>query len=164
MVEDPCTECKGSGQTARHETLKIKIPKGIDDGMTLRVTGHGLPGPDGAPPGDLHVTVFTTPDPRFQRRGPDLWRSETIDVTEAALGAQRMVPTLDGDVTITVPPGTQPDTVLRLRGKGLPRIDGGDRGDMNVRVQVHVPERISDAVKAAFEQLRSALESETHGR
>ena len=142
----------------------MKVPAGIDDGMALRVAGHGLPGVDGGPPGDLHVTVFTTPDQRFQRRGADLWRSEVIAVTDAALGTQRTVPTLDGNVTVTVPPGTQPDTVLRLRGKGLPRIDGGKPGDINLRIQVHVPERLSDDARAAFERLRDVLGESREGR
>ena len=100
----------------------MRIPVGANEGMALRVAGHGLPGP---PPGDLIVVVRTAPDPRFERRGADLFRVETIDVADAALGASLETPTLDGAVSVHVPAGTQPDAVLRLPGKGLPRFHGG---------------------------------------
>ncbi len=158
MTTEPCEACGGRGQVDRTETLRVSIPAGIDDGMILRVAGHGLPGPSGAPPGDLHVAVLAAPDARFQRRGADLWRSETIEVADAALGTTRTVPTLEGDVAVTVPPGTQPDTVLRLRCKGLPRFHSAGRGDLNVRVQVHVPERLEPRERELYEALRSAHE------
>jgi molecular chaperone DnaJ len=163
VTESPCADCGGRGQVDRPETLKVKVPPGIDDGMTLRVAGHGLPGTGDAPPGDLLVTVFSAPDPRFQRRGADLWRSETVDMVDAALGTRRTVHTLDGEAVVSVPAGTQPDTVLRLRGKGLPRMGGGERGDLNVRVQVHVPEALSEEARAALERLKDALRRQDGG-
>ena len=127
--------------------------------MTLRIAGHGLPARDpGAPPGHLFVTVTSAPDSRFQRRGADLWRSETLQVDEAALGCKRTVPTLDGEVEVTVPPGTQPDEVLRLHGKGLPHFQSDTRGNLNLRIQVHIPETLSPGEEAAYRQLRACRE------
>ena len=124
--------------------------------MALRIPGHGLPaGAPGLPPGDLYVIVRTADDPRFERRGSDLSRLETVEVYDAALGTSLNVPTLDGEATVKVAPGTQPDTVLRLRGKGLPRFGGGSRGDLFIRLQVHVPERLSDRQRRLFEQLKA---------
>lgn len=155
LAGDPCHDCGGRGRTDVTERLKVNIPAGFEDGMTLRVPGHGLPGGAGAPPGDLHVIVFAAPDARFQRRGADLWRNETVDVTDAALGTRLVVPTLMGDVEVKVPPGTQPDEVLRLRSKGLPRLDGSGHGDLNLRIQVHVPDKLSDDEAALYEKLRA---------
>ena len=153
-VKEPCKNCGGDGQLEKLEKLRIDIPAGIEDGMTLRVPGHGLPGGPGNKPGDLHVVIHAAPDPRYQRRGADLWRAETIPLTDAVLGTRLQVPTLDGDVQIKVPPGTQPNEILRLRGKGLPRFDRKGKGDINIRIQLQVPEEITADEKQLFEQLR----------
>ena len=123
--------------------------------MVLRVAGHGLPAekPE-LPPGDLHVTVFAQRDPRFQRRGADLWRSETIEAVDAVLGTKIQVPTLDGKIKVKIPAGTQPDEILRLKGKGLPRFKEFGHGDLNLRVVVHIPERLSEDEKKLFLALR----------
>ena len=129
---------------------------GVEEGMALRVPGHGMPGEtDGAPPGDLFVIVRTAPDPRFERRSADLWRSETIEVADAALGTNLVAPTLDGEVTAKVPAGTQPGTVLRLRGKGLPQFGGGRRGDLFLHIDVHIPEKLTAKERKLFDQLRA---------
>ncbi len=123
--------------------------------MTLRVPHHGLPGPTpGSDPGHLYVTVFTIPDPRFQRRGADLWRSESIALEDAVLGCRLQVPTLDGSADVTIPPGVQPDEVLRLRGKGLPRYHGDGQGDLNLRLQVLIPTHLTGEERQLFESLR----------
>src|SRR5208337_427220 len=125
-------------------------------GTVLRVAGHGLPADKpGAPPGDLFVVIRAAEDPRFERRGSDLYHTETIDVVDAVLGAKIDVPLLDGQQTVDVPSGAQPDTILRLSGRGLPRFDGGPRGDLYVRLQVHVPERLSDRQRRLYEQLKA---------
>jgi molecular chaperone DnaJ len=143
----------------------VRIPVGVEEGMALRVPGHGLPASTpGLPPGDLFVVVRTAADPRFERHGPDLYRVETIDVVDAVLGTSIDVPTLDGALSMNVPAGTQPDTMLRLRGKGLPRFGGGGRGDLYVRLQVHVPERLSDRERRLFEQLKGASKPKARGR
>ena len=133
----------------------MTIPAGIDEGVALRIPAHGLPGEPGAEPGDLYVVVASAPDPRFQRRGADLWRAETLGVADAVLGATLTVPTLEGEVEVTVPAGSQPDTVLRLRGRGLPRFEGQGQGDLNLRLQVQVPETLSGEERELYERLRT---------
>jgi molecular chaperone DnaJ len=124
--------------------------------MVLRVPGHGRPSKEGGgPPGDLLVLVRSRPDARFERRGADLWRTETIPVTDAVLGATLQVPALEGNATVTVPPGTQPDTVLRLGGKGLPEFERGQRGDLYVVVRVRVPDRLAAKERQLYERLRA---------
>jgi molecular chaperone DnaJ len=155
VIERPCRECGGSGQVAHDEQLTVRIPAGADEGLALRVPGHGLPGTErGGVPGDLYVVVRSAPDARFERVGADLWRTETVEPADAALGTRLDVPTLDGPVEVRVPPGTQPDEVLRLRGKGL-HAYGGGRGDLNLRIAVHVPEKLTAAERAIYEQLRA---------
>lgn len=126
-ISDPCATCGGYGQVEKEETIKVTIPPGIEDGVVLRVAGHGLPGdgPD-IPPGDLHVVIFTRADGRFQRRGADLWRAETITVPDAVLGTTRSITGLGDTLEFTVPPGTQPDEIIQLKGKGLPVFVGTD--------------------------------------
>jgi len=156
LIDTPCPDCGGHGQILRDEALTVRIPVGVEEGMVLRVPGHGSASDHpGRPPGDLLVIVRTAHDPRFERHGRDLSRVETIDVVDAVLGRDVEVPTLDGDVTVKVAPGTQPETVLRLRGKGLPRFGGGAPGDLYVQIKVHVPERLSDRERRLFEQLRA---------
>lgn len=157
LIDKPCPDCAGRGQVTREETLTVKIPAGIEEGSALRVAGHGMPSEHaGGVPGDLFVIVRSAADPRFERAGSTLWRTESIGVADAVLGIALEVPTLDGaPVTVTVPPGTQPDTVLRLRGKGLPDFGGRRRGDLLVRLQVRVPERTSPEERRLYERLRS---------
>lgn len=155
VIDKPCRECGGRGEVQRQESLKVNIPAGAEEGLALRIPFHGLPSPDpGAQAGDLYVVVRTTADPRFRRAGADLWRGETIAVADAVLGTRLRVPTLDGGIEVTVPPGTQPDSVLRIRGKGLQAFGGG-RGDLNLRILVHIPEEPTAKERELYEQLRS---------
>jgi len=154
-IEAPCATCGGYGKLEKEEALKINIPAGVEDGTVLRIAGHGLPAEKpGLPPGDLHVSVHARPDSRFQRRGADLWRSETIEVVDAVLGTDIRVPTLDGPLRVKIPPGTQPDEILRLKGKGLPRFRNSGQGDLNLRINVHVPEDMSREEQNLYRQLR----------
>jgi len=122
--------------------------------MALRVPGHGMPGAaPGCPPGDLFVVVRAAPDPRFERAGADLWRVETIPVPHAVLGGRLSVPTLEGSVEVTIPPGTQPGTILRLAGKGLPSFGGGARGHLYLRVDVQIPSHPTERQHQLYEQL-----------
>lgn len=156
VIDHPCPECGGSGRAQREEQLALRIPAGLEEGTVLRIAGRGAPSPaPGGAPGDVYVIVRTAPDSRFERAGADLWREQTIEVADAALGTELTVPTLEGNVDVTVPPGTQPGEVLRLRGKGLPRPGVGGRGDLNLRMQVHVPERLNKAERDQFERLRA---------
>jgi molecular chaperone DnaJ len=156
IIDQPCPACAGRGQAEREESLTVKIPVGIEDGTALRVPGRGLPAPGpGAQPGDLFVVVRTAPDPRFERAGADLWRIDTISVADAVLGTSLETPTLDGNVAVTVPPGTQPDAVLRVRGKGLPGPGTGRRGDLYLRLRVQVPTRVLAEERKLYERLRA---------
>jgi len=156
LIDKPCHECGGLGRVARIETLTVKIPVGVEEGMALRVAGHGSPSPlPGGSPGDLYVAIRTRPDERFARRGADLWRTETVEVADAVLGTTIEVPTLAGSAKVKVPAGSQPGEILRLRGKGLPQFGGGQHGDLYVSIHVHVPERIGAEERRLYERLRA---------
>lgn len=156
FIDNPCPECRGEGQANKAEQLKVDIPAGADEGMALRIPAYGLPGADGrGQPGDLYVVVRTKPDPRFDRLGADLWRRETLEVADAVLGTHRRVPTLHGTVELTIPAGTQSNEILRLRGKGLPVYGSGQYGDLNIRIEVHIPENPSKKERQLYEQLRA---------
>lgn len=162
IVANPCSECHGSGEVMQEETLTVKIPQGIEEGMALRITGRGMPSPDaGGAAGDLFVVVRSKQDPRFERAGPDLLRQETISLTDAVLGNKLQVPTLDGSVSVTIPPGTQPGTVLRLQGKGLPEFGSRHYGELYLRLEVHIPEKLSTEERELYERLR-AIGGEWH--
>jgi molecular chaperone DnaJ len=155
FIDHPCKTCHGKGQIEKEESLKVHIPKGVDEATSLRIQGHGMPAETpGAPPGDLFVVVRSARDKRFERSGADLWRSEELEVIDAVLGTKLKVPTLEGKVEVTIPPGTQPDEVLRLRGKGLPRFSGQGHGDLNLRIHVHIPEHPTVEERALYEKLR----------
>lgn len=155
VIEHPCEECHGDGRVLRADKITLRIPRGIEDGMALRVPGHGQPAPAaGGEPGDLYVLVHSRPDPRFERAGSDLWRAQELPLLDAVLGTELQVPTLDGQASVKVMPGTQPDTVLRLRGKGLPHFGHDGRGDLLLRLRVQVPDHLSDAERDLYEQLR----------
>jgi molecular chaperone DnaJ len=155
VTDKPCAECGGSGQAQHDETLSVTIPVGVEEGMALRIPGRGMPSrePNGQA-GDLFVVVRSEPDPRFERNGADLWRSESIAVADAVLGTKLTVPTLDKPTKVTVPPGTQPDTLLRLRGKGLPEFGGRQHGDLYLRIRVDIPGKISAAERELYQRLR----------
>jgi len=151
-----CPICNGEGAVSEQKNLRVRIPRGIEEGMSLRIPAQGQPGitADMAP-GDLFITIYTKPDGRFQRRGADLWRSETLFPDEAVLGTRRLVPTLDGEVELTIPPGSQPDEVLRLQGKGLPHYACVGSGDLNIRLQVQIPTALSEREKSFYQALQA---------
>lgn len=156
IIEHPCPECRGSGQTEKAETLTVRIPQGIEEGMALRIPGKGMPSAEsGGISGDLLVVVRSRRDPRFERDGADLLRLETISLVDAVLGTTLKVPTLDGSASVTIPPGTQPNSVLRLKDKGLPEFGSGQRGVMYLRIEVKVPERLSREEYELYERLRT---------
>lgn len=155
IIDKLCPKCQGKGEVDEDETLELQIPVGVEEGMTLRVPGHGRPPvAAGGEPGDLYVIIRTRPDPRFERRGRDLWHVETISVADAVLGCIREIATLDGLVKVTIPPATQPDEILRLRGKGLPGYREPSSGDLMVHIQVEIPKQLSVEEKRLYEALR----------
>ncbi len=161
VVERVCPTCRGTGSERRTRTFQVRIPPGVRDGARIRLRGHGEPGAPGAPPGDLYVRVHVRPHAFFRRRGDDLEVVVPITYTEAALGADIQVPTLDGPVTMRVPPGTPSGKTFRLRGKGAPR--RGGQGDLYVMVNVEVPARLSRKERELLEQLRE-VETESPRR
>jgi molecular chaperone DnaJ len=160
VPETPCETCGGSGRTPQRAKREIEIPAGIEDGQRLRVSGAGHAGEAGAPPGDLFVEVAVADDERFRRDGTDLLSVVSIPATEAMLGTEVTVPTLDGEREIEVAAGTQPGHEEVLRGAGLPRLGGRRRGDQRVILNVVVPANLSDEQREIAERLDETLEDE----
>jgi molecular chaperone DnaJ len=149
----PCKECRGQGSRSDTSTLSVDIPAGAPDGLRLRVPGRGEPGERGASSGDLYVVVNVLADRRFTREGENLLLDVPLTFAQAALGADIEVPTVDGAARLKVPPGTQTHTLLRLRGKGLPRFRAPGRGDLVVRLIVVTPRRLTREERALLERL-----------
>lgn len=143
IIANPCEECRGRGQLEEERKITVKIPAGIDTGQRLRLRGEGESGEMGGPTGDLHVVIVVDDHPIFIRQGSELLIDLPLSFPQAALGDEVEVPTPDGSVKLKIPPGTQNDKVFRLRGKGMPDLDGRGRGDLHVRVFVEVPNRLS---------------------
>jgi molecular chaperone DnaJ len=142
-ISSPCASCRGDGRIVEERTLLVDVPAGVDDGATLRLTGRGAAGPRGGPAGDLYVHVAVRPHERFTRHGYDLLHDLHVPLTQAALGAQLVFETLDGSEDLVVPAGTQSGRVFRLRGRGVPHVDGRGRGDLLVQVVVETPTGLS---------------------
>ena len=156
VIDQPCPACAASGTAVREETVTIRIPAGIPEGAVLRLAGRGLPGRvPGSRPGDAYVSIRTRADPRFTRDGADLWHDLHIQAPDAALGVTAAVPLLQGQVRVRVPPGTQPGTVLRVAGKGLPRYGGHGRGSLDLTVIPDIPRQLSARQRRLYEQLRA---------
>jgi len=157
VIDQVCPDCGGRGEVEKSESLTVSIPVGVEDGMALRVAGRGMASPEpGGVPGDLYVVVRVRPDPRFQRDGADLWRQETLPLTDAVLGTKLEVETLEGSkAQVDVPAGIQPDTVLRLRNKGLPQFGGKGKGDLYLQVKVRIPEKLGREERELYEHLRA---------
>jgi molecular chaperone DnaJ len=155
VIEDPCETCKGTGGTRRTRELKVKIPAGLEDGARIRLAGRGEPGPPGGQPGDLYVVVRVAPHRFFGRQGPNLTLRLPITYSEAALGAQVSVPTLNGSVKLKIPAGTAGGRTFRVRGKGAPR-RGGGKGDLLVTVDVQVPSKVSREERDLLKRLQEA--------
>ncbi|NGO39621.1 molecular chaperone DnaJ [Limisphaera ngatamarikiensis] len=152
VVERPCRACRGTGRRERTSRIKLRIPPGVDTGARLRSAGNGEAGWRGGPPGDLYVVVHVRPHEIFHRDGDDLLCEVPISFVQAALGGEIEVPTLNGKATIKIPPGTQSGTVFRLKGKGVPSVQGLGRGDLHVRVVVEVPTKLTAAQRAKLEE------------
>jgi molecular chaperone DnaJ len=162
VVERPCPTCRGAGRHERSSKIKLRIPAGVDTGSRLRSAGNGEAGLRGAHPGDLYVVLHVKPHAIFQRDGDDLLCEVPVSFVQAALGAEIEVPALDAKTTIKVPPGTQPGTMFRLKGKGVKNVQGYGHGDLHVRINVEVPTHLSSAQKAKlqeFADLCSGMES-----
>jgi molecular chaperone DnaJ len=138
-VRDPCPDCRGEGRRTEERSFTVEVPAGVDNGSTLRSPGWGGAGPRGGPNGDLYVHLRVRPDPRFSRQGHDLVHILNLPATQAALGTEIRFETLDGTEDLVVPKGTQTGRVFRLKGRGVPHVDGRGRGDLLVQVVVDTP-------------------------
>jgi molecular chaperone DnaJ len=155
----PCPGCRGEGRVRAERDLQVRIPAGVDDGMQLRLAREGEAGSSGGPPGDLYVLIHVREHPVFRRDGRDLHSGLEVTFSQAALGAIRDVPTIEGEHTLTIPAGTQSGTRFRLRGKGVPSLDGRGRGDHYLTVHVLTPEGLDAEQRELFERL-SEIEGE----
>jgi molecular chaperone DnaJ len=154
IISSPCSSCQGSGQEDKRSEISVQIPAGIDEGAQIRVTGMGDAGSGGGPDGDLFVAVEIREKEGFHRDGRDLYVELPISFPQAALGDRILVPTLEGDVRMTVPAGTPTGKLFRVRNHGLPKLHGGRRGDLLVRVYVDVPQKLSREEKNLIKELQ----------
>lgn len=154
FVPNPCEDCSGSGHVSRERELTLKIPAGVDTGSRIRSTGHGEAAPNGAgPAGDLYVVLTVKPHKMFRRDGEDILLELPITFSQAALGDDVDVPTIHGDETIAIPAGTQTGTRIRIRNKGVPRLNGGGHGDQIVFVTVVTPQKLSKEQRSLLVKL-----------
>jgi molecular chaperone DnaJ len=154
VVEKPCRRCGGSGRQRRTKRYSVKIPAGVRDGTQIRLKGKGEAGVGGGPPGDLIVTTRVARSPLFERKGADLVIEVPVTYAEAALGAQVEVPTPEGRISLKVPPGSQDGRLLRVRGRGAPKLNGGGKGDLIARLRITVPKKLTKAEREALEALQ----------
>lgn len=152
IIKNPCPECHGQGLTRRPRKLEVNIPAGIDDGQVLTLRGQGDYGHNGGPAGDLNISVSVRPHPIFTRNNFDVWCEIPVTFTQAALGSELVVPTLDGRISYHMPAGTQPGEAFRLKGKGIQNLNRAGRGDQYVRVTVEVPKGLNDKQKEILKQ------------
>jgi molecular chaperone DnaJ len=151
IVEKPCKTCRGTGHERVRKRYAVKIPAGAKDGTRVRLKGKGEPGTNGGPAGDLFVVVSVEPSPLYERRDSDLVLDVPVTYPEAALGATVEIPTPEGPVNLKVPAGTESGKLLRVKGRGAPKLKGGGKGDLLARVKVTVPQKLTKAEKEALE-------------
>lgn len=156
IVENPCPTCGGQGRVRKNGEVGINIPAGIDDGQVITIPGHGNAGVNGGPAGDLQVQVTVRPHPLFERDGFNIWYELPITYAQAALGAEVEIPTLEGKIPYTIKDGTQPGDVLRVRGKGIPYINGRGTGDLLLKVVVEVPKNLNREQKKILQEFEAA--------
>jgi molecular chaperone DnaJ len=155
VIDEKCTDCRGTGAVSKPRPLTVRIPPGVADGQRIRLTGRGEPGERGGVTGDLYILVRVRPHELFTRKGHDLALTVPVTVAEATLGVDLVVPTLDGQVTLRVPPGTPSGRVLRARGRGVPRRGMGGAGDLLVTIEVEVPKELTPEARKAMEEFAS---------
>ena len=152
VIQEKCSSCGGSGRTRVRRTATVKVPAGIDNGQTIIMNGQGEPGLRGGPSGDLYINVIVKPHKLFKRDGYDLYLDLPISFTQAALGAEIDVPTLDGSVKYKIPEGTQTDTEFRIRGAGIQQLRSSSKGDLVIHVRVEIPKRLTEKQRELLRQ------------
>jgi len=160
VIESACRTCGGRGLERKTRKKVVTVPAGVDNGNQIRLAGEGQPGMNNGPNGNLYLSINVKPHKYFRRREEDILLDLDINVAQAALGADVEVPTVDGEGMLKIPTGTQPGKVLRIRGKGVPRLRGNGRGDQLVVINVDIPKRLSSDQRVLFEQLAESLGSE----
>jgi molecular chaperone DnaJ len=162
IAEHPCADCQGSGRVIEERGLQFEVPPGIHDGQRIRISGEGHAGAVGGRAGDIYVHIHVRPDARFVREGNDILSTVDVTMAQAALGATVSVPTLDGEVELELPAGTQPGEVRVLRGRGMPVLQGFGAGDQRVVVNVLVPRRLTDEQRRALRDLDASLDDDSY--
>ena len=155
IVEHPCKTCRGSGRERVQKTYQVKIPAGAKDGTRIRLKGRGEPGRGGGPVGDLYVVARVAASPLYERRGDDLVVDVPVSYADAALGAKIEVATPEGPISLKVPAGSQPGKLLKVKGRGAPRLKGGGKGDLLARLRLDVPQKVSRQERELLEKLRN---------
>ncbi|QAT40772.1 molecular chaperone DnaJ [Clostridium sp. JN-9] len=150
IISEPCHSCGGTGKVRRQRKIKVNIPAGVDTGNVMPLRGQGEHGNNGGPAGDLYINIRVLPHAEFKRKGSDIYIDRHIGFAQAALGMELSVPTVDGDVKYTVPSGTQPGTIFRLRNKGVPKVNSKGRGDEYVSIVVDIPKSLTQKQKEAL--------------
>jgi molecular chaperone DnaJ len=162
-IPSPCTHCKGQGLVRQKRVLQVRIPPGVEDGVQVRLAGEGDAGWNGGRAGNLYITLTVEPHPLFRRQGNDLVVEVPLNLAQAVLGGEVEVPLLEGGTTtVTIPEGTQPDTVLRIPGKGVPH--DGRRGDLLVHLRVQIPRKVGPKARRLLQDLAALLEEEEEGK
>jgi molecular chaperone DnaJ len=157
IISDPCRRCSGAGKVNVQKKLSVDIPAGIDNGQTMQLAGQGAVGSNGGPYGDLHIRINVRPDDIFEREGYDIHSEFPVTYTQAVLGDELTVPTIDGNVKYNMPEGTQGGTIFRLKGKGVKKLNRNDHGDHYVRIVVEIPQKLSEKQKTALRTFDESL-------
>ena len=157
-IDSPCRNCKGKGRVRRVRKITVKIPVGVNEGYQLRLRGQGEAPPEEGPSGDLYILIHMAPHQYFRRDGDNLLYNLNISFTQAALGAEVTTPAIEGKANLRIHPGTQSGQILRVKGRGMPIIGGYGRGDLRVRVNVVVPEKLTQRQRALLEELAKELD------
>lgn len=157
MIEKPCTNCRGTGLERKTNRKKVNIPAGIDNGNQVRMIGEGQPGANGGPNGNFYIEIEVAPHSYFRRNGYDILLDIDINMAQAALGDEITIPTLDGDVKLRIPPGTQPGRVFRLKEKGVPILQRTERGNQMVTVNIQIPTSLTDEQEELLKTLGKTM-------
>ena len=160
IIHQPCKSCHGMGNIRRQHKISVKVPAGIDDGQAIPLRGKGNAGINGGPAGDIYISIIVRPHAKFEREGTSVYLDRSISYAEAVLGADIDIETLDGKVKLTIPEGTQPGAVFRLKGKGIPYLNGnGARGDQFVTVTIDIPKRLTNDQKELLRKFAASFGS-----
>ncbi len=160
IVESPCKQCSGRGIERKNRKKTVEVPAGVDTGTRIRLSGEGQPGLNGGPTGDLYLSLRVQPHKFFKRRENDILLNLDINIAQATLGADVEVPTVDGPAVLSIPTGTQPGKVLRMRGKGVPYLRSDRRGDQLVIINTEIPKRLTDEQRELMEKMAESLGTE----